>query len=89
MSLKAILSTLEYKLKADYEEAVYRQYMATLLRLTTENYANAVNALSQGQIEASYITVDYSELINPKPVDNRSADDIISNIKNKIDKMKE
>ena len=89
MSLKAILSTLEYKIKADYEEAVYKQYMATLLRLTTEHSANSVNALSQGQIEASYITVDYSELINPKPVDNRSADEIIGNIKQRIDKMTE
>lgn len=89
MSLKAILSTLEYKIKADCEEAVYKQYMATLLRLATEHSANSVSVLSQGQIESSYITVDYSELINPKPVDNRSADDIISNIKNKIDKMKE
>jgi hypothetical protein len=89
MSLKAILSTLEYKIKADYEEAIHRQYMATLLRLATEHSANSVSVLSQGQIEASYITVDFSELINPKPVDDRSADDIISNIKNKIDKMKE
>lgn len=89
MSLKATLSTLEYKLKADHEEAVYRQYMTTLLRLTTQHSANCVGALSQGQIEASYITVDYSDLINPKPVDNRSADEIIGNIKQKIDKMTE
>ena len=89
MSLKAILLTLEYKLKADYEEAIYRQYMATLSRLATEHSANSVSFLSQGKIESSYITADYSELINPKPVDNRSADEIVSNIKNKIDKMKE
>ena len=89
MSAKAILSTLEYKLKADYEEALYRQYMATLSRFATENSANSVNALSQGQIEACYLTVDYMDLINPKPVDNRSADEIISNVKSKIEKMKQ
>ena len=89
MSLKAILSTLQYKIKADYEEAVFRQYMATLSRFATENSANSVNALSQGQIEACYLNVDYMDLINPKPVDNRSAEEIIGNIKNKINKMTE
>jgi hypothetical protein len=89
MSIRATLSTLPYKLKADYEKSVYEQYMATLLRITTENTANAVTALSQGQIGASYIEVDYIDIINPKPVDNRSADEIISNIKEKVNKMKQ
>lgn len=89
MSLKAILSTLQYKIKANEEEDIYRQYMAKLTRFITENSANSVTALSGGQIGAYYLNVDYMDLINPKPVDNRSADEIVRNIKNKIDKMKE
>jgi hypothetical protein len=89
MSVKAILSTLKYRIKIDYEEAVYKQYMATLLKFTAQNSANCVNAMSQGQLEACYIDVDYIDLINPKPVDKRSADEIIGNIKNKINKMKQ
>lgn len=89
MSLKAILSTLQYKIKSDDEESVYRQYMAKLMRFTTENSANSVTALSGGQISAYYLNIDYNDLINPKPVDNRSADEIIGNIKEKIQNMRE
>lgn len=47
--------------------------------MMTENTAN----MSQGK----YIKVEYDEIINPKPVDNRSADEIISGIKNKLEKL--
>lgn len=89
MSVRAILSTLEYKIKEAEEEAIYKQYMAKLTRFITENSANCVTSLSGGQIEAYYVNIDYNDLINPKPVDNRSADEIIGNIKEKIQNMRE
>jgi hypothetical protein len=34
-----------------------------------------------------YIQAKLADILDPKPVDNRSADDIISGIKDKIEKM--
>jgi hypothetical protein len=70
---------LPYKIKADLENEVWRKYTARCLRLMTENTAGMVNG--------KLISVEYEDIINPKPEENRSADEIINNIKNKIDKM--
>ena len=71
---------MPYKIKADLENEVWRKYTARCLRLVTENTAGMVNG--------KLISVEYEDIINPKPEENRSADEIINNIKNKIDKMK-
>lgn len=80
MGARAILSSLPYKIKADLENEVWRKYMARCLRLMTENTAGMVNG--------KLISVEYEDIINPKPEEKRSADDIINGIKNKINKMK-
>ena len=54
--------------------------MARCLRLMTENTAGMVNG--------KLISVEYEDIINPKPEEKRSADEIINGLKNKIDKMK-
>jgi hypothetical protein len=71
---------LQYKIKADLENEVWRKYMARCLRLMTENTAGMVNG--------KLISVEYEDIINPKPEEKRSADEIINGLKNKIDKMK-
>jgi hypothetical protein len=47
-------------------------------RIITENTAGA---------KGKYISVEYEDIINPKPIKNISAHEIIDNIKNKIDNM--
>ena len=76
MSVRAILATMEYKIKADMEMRAYRKYTASALQILVENTCNAFG----GKI----MSMSYDDLINPKPVDNRSAEEIISDIKKKL-----
>ena len=50
--------------------------------MITENTAK----MSSGG--GSYISVKLTDILNPKPADNRTSEEVISGIKNKIDKMK-
>ena len=62
--------------KQEQEEKAYRNYIAECLRVITENTAKSGGG--------SYMQIKYYDIINPKPVDNRTAEDIISGIKEKI-----
>jgi hypothetical protein len=59
MGVKAILATLPYKVKAETEQEIWRDYMAKCARLCTENTAG----FTQGQ----YLTVEYEDIIHKKP----------------------
>ena len=41
-----------------------------------------------GMVNGKFISVEYEDIINPKPEEKRSSDEIIESIKDKIDKMK-
>ena len=68
--------------KKEQEEKATRIYCAECLRMITENTAK----MSAGG--GSYISVILTDILNPKPADNRTSEEVISGIKNKIDKMK-
>jgi hypothetical protein len=53
-------------------DLAYRIYVADCLRMATENAAK----MSQG----SYTAVRFYDIINPKPVDNRSGNEIAADI---------
>ena len=74
------MASLPYKIKADSQNELWRNYMARCMRMATENIA----IITQGK----YMQVEFEDLINPKPEEKRSADDIFAEVKNKIDKMK-
>lgn len=76
MSVRAILTSLEYKIKADMENWAYRVYTARALQILTEDMSNAFGGKS--------MVISYEEFIKPKPVDNRSAEEIIEDIKKKM-----
>lgn len=76
MNARAILTSLEYKIKADMENWAYRAYTARALQILSEDMANAFGGKS--------MAISYEEFINPKPVDNRSAEEIIEGIKKKM-----
>ena len=76
MSVRAILATLEYKIKEDVENDAYRRYTARALQILTENVANTLGGKT--------LSMSYDEIINPKPTDNRSAEQIIEDIREKI-----
>lgn len=55
-------------------------YYAECLRIITENTAKLC--------EGSFISAKLVDILNLKPQETRTADDIINGLKNKIDKMK-
>jgi hypothetical protein len=66
--------------KKEQKEKAIKMYYAECLRIITENTAKLC--------EGSFINVKLVDILNPKPQETRTADDIINGIKNKIDKMK-
>ena len=76
MSVRAILASLEYKIKEDMGNWAYRTYTARALQILSEDMANAFGGKS--------MAITYEEFINPKPADNRSAEEIIEDIKKKM-----
>lgn len=80
MGVKAILSSLPYKIKADTENEIWRKYMARNVRMIGENTANMV--------QGKFMSAEYDDIINPKPVETRTPEEIIGGIKDKLNKMK-
>lgn len=61
------------------KEKSYQLYITECLRMITENTARFGGG--------SYMQLKYSELIEPKPQDNRTADEIIQGIKTKVNNL--
>lgn len=59
-------------LKQASKEEAYRWYMAECLLMATENTAKFVGG--------RYMTLSFDELLHPKPVDNRTGDEIVADI---------
>ena len=53
-------------------DLAYRIYVTDCLRIISENTAKVGGG--------SYITAKFSDIINPKPVDNRTGEEIASDI---------
>lgn len=71
---------MPYKIKADAETELWRKYTARCMRMIGENTAGMVNG--------KFMSIEYEDIINPKPEEKRSADEIIGGIKDKLNKMK-
>jgi hypothetical protein len=71
-----LLKTLPHKLKQDVENDVYREYVTSCLRIITENTA--------GMVSGTYMTIDFNDLINPKPVEKYEQGEITEKIRNKL-----
>lgn len=69
------------KLKEKTETKIYRSYIADVLQNVSQNAA-VMGAAYGG--EGRYITVRYSEILQPAPVETRTAEEIIESIRAKI-----
>ena len=58
--------------KSQQRDLAYRIYVTDCLRIVGENTAK----ISKG----SYITAKFTDIINPKPVDNRNGEEIAADI---------
>jgi hypothetical protein len=63
----------------EQEEKAVKIYYAECLRIMTENTAKIGGG--------GYIQAKLAEILDPKPVDNRTADEIINGIKDKLEQM--
>lgn len=66
-------------------DLAYRIFVTDCLRIMTENTAITGVAVSGGKAEASAISVRFSDIVSQKPTDKRTADDIIKEIKTKLE----
>ena len=76
MSARAILASLQYKIKEDMESRAYLVYTARALQILSEDMANAFGGKA--------MAISYEEMITTKHVDNRSAEEIINDIRTKM-----
>lgn len=65
--------------KKEQEEKAIKIYYGECLRSISMNTAKFVGG--------SYIETRLNDILNPKPVDNRTSEDIIDTIKEKINKI--
>lgn len=72
MTARAILATISDIIKRQAEEESYKIYTAECLRIITENTAKMVGG--------SCVSVSFADIINPKPVDNRTGEEIVAEI---------
>ena len=58
--------------KSQQRDLAYRIYVTDCLRMVTENTAKAVCG--------SYISAKFADIINPKPVNNRTGEEIAADL---------
>ena len=58
--------------QSQQRDLAYRIYVTDCLRIISENTAKMVGG--------SYITAKFEDIINPKPVDNRTGEEIAADI---------
>ena len=80
MSMRGLISALPIAIKKQREKSVLNVYMADCVRLIAENTAK----FSGG----GYISVRYNDVINPKPVKTQSPEEVISNVKTHLSRLR-
>ena len=65
-------------------DLAYRIYVTDCLRISAENTAKTVHALTNGKAEVHVMGIRFADVFENKPVDNRTADDIIDVIRKKL-----
>lgn len=72
ISAGGLICLLPILVKRQQEESAFRIYTAECLRTMTENTAKFAGG--------SFVQAKYSDLINPKPQDNRTCEEITADI---------
>lgn len=70
----------------ELENAVYRTYVTDTLKIIAENTAKSVNPRLGGGYAP---TKRYYEILNPKPVETRTADDVTAHMKSRLSALQE
>lgn len=68
----ALITMLFAKLQKDSEWEILGNYIANGLKMLTENTAKIVGG--------SYLAISYTDIIHPKPKDERTGDEIVADV---------
>ena len=83
-----VIETCISLFQKEKENRAYQIYVTECLRIITENTAKtAALMVGNGDEEIRYITASFEDMLNPKPRDERTAEEIISDIKTKLQKI--
>ena len=63
--------------QSQQRDLAYRIYVTDCLRITTENTAKTVVILSRGETEASYMPLVFNDILNHKPKEEKTEQQII------------
>ena len=63
--------------QSQQRDLAYRIYVTDCLRITTENTAKTVAILSRGEMEASYMPLAFNDILNNKPKEEKTEQQII------------
>lgn len=80
LTIRAIIAALPTVIEKHLQENLYKVYITDSLRLIGENTAKVCDG-------GSYIKIRYADIIDKKPKDNRSSEEIIDLIKSKLAKI--
>ena len=69
---RACLSILPMELKRQCEREILRRYITDGIQMITQNTAGCDKRL--------YLSIGYEDIINPKPEESRSAEDIVADV---------
>lgn len=72
--------------KKEQEEKLYKNYVAECLRITTENTAKLLSAMTHSE-DCKYISISLDDILNPKPVETRTSEEVIESIGNKLQQI--
>ena len=78
LTARAYIAALPAVLKQRMREEVYRHYVAEARRGVGANPARRLPS------DGTYLKVRYAELIDPKPADPRTGEQIVDGIKSKL-----
>lgn len=70
---RALVSMLPEILKQSCEQEAYKTYVAECMRMITENTAKFAGG--------RYMSIGFGEMMNPKPVDTRTGEEVIAHMK--------
>lgn len=77
--VSTLLILIVEQVNEDIEQEITRNYMANCSRLLTENIAKVTQSINP-KLEVSYMSKELAEVLNPKPQDDRTAEEIIADV---------
>lgn len=71
----------------EQEDRAYRNYITECLRHISENTAKTAASMIGEGADVKYISMSFEDVIHPKPKDERTPEEIISHMKEKMKKI--